>query len=86
MVGVITVIQQDRDFRNIHRLRPEVVNVVRQHLNHPRIVRKIGASTVREERKPQRIDGEMSLNAIGRFVEAKAFGLNTRIAGILHSL
>ena len=32
------------------------------------------------------INGEMSFDAVGTFVKAKAFGLNTGIAGILHGL
>jgi hypothetical protein len=36
--------------------------------------------------KQARINGEMSFDAVGTFVKAKAFGFNTGIAGILHSL
>jgi hypothetical protein len=32
------------------------------------------------------INGEMSFDAVGTFVKAKALGLNTGIAGILHGL
>jgi len=39
-----------------------------------------------EKRKAQRIDREMSFDAIGAFVKAEAFGLDTRVAGVLHRL
>ena len=57
-----------------------------QHLNQTLIIGYVGRRAVREERESQRIDGQMTLDAIGRFVEAKALGVDTSVAGILHRL
>ena len=50
------------------------------------VIGDIGFRAVGKKRKAQRINGEMSFDAVGTFVKAKAFGFNTGIAGILHSL
>ena len=52
MLGVIAMIQQDGDLGNVDRFCPKVVDIVRQHLNQPRIIGEICPRTVREERKP----------------------------------
>ena len=52
MLWVIAMIQQEGDLGNVHRFCPEVVDIVRQHLNQSRIIGEIRASTVREEWKP----------------------------------
>lgn len=59
---------------------------MRQHLDQSRIIGDVGAGTVGEERKAQRIHCQMSFNAIGQFVEAKTFRLVTCIAGVLYRL
>ncbi len=52
MLWVIAMIQQEGDLGNVDRFCPEVVDIVRQHLNQSRIVGEIRARTVREEGKP----------------------------------
>ncbi len=41
---------------------------------------------MREEGKAQRIDSQMPLNPIRRFVETEAFRVHTGIAGVLYRL
>lgn len=86
MLWMVAMIQQDRNLGNVHRFRAEIVDVVRQHFNESSIIRNVCFRAVRKERKAQRIDCQMPFDTIGRFVKAKSFRLDTRIAGVLHRL
>ena len=83
---MITVVEQDSNFRDVDWLGTEVVNVLGEHRNETFIIRDVSRCAVCEEWEPQRIDRQMTLDAIGRFVEAKALGVNAGITGILHRL
>ena len=83
---MIAVVQQEGHFSRVDWLGFEVVEVEYQQHQQPHIVRDVRWRTEREERKAQRIDCQMPLNSVRRFVEAKAFGLDARVTGILHRL
>lgn len=83
---MITVVEQDRHFRNVDRLGAKVVQVVDEHFNQTLIISHICFRTMREKREAQRINGEMALNAVGGFVGAESFSLDAGGAGILHRL
>lgn len=83
---MIAVVEQDGDLGNIHGLRAEIVHVLCQHLQEPRIIRHIRLCAVGKEREAQGIDRQMPFDAIGGFVEAKTFRLDTGITGILNCL
>lgn len=97
---VIAIVQQDGDLWDSDRLGAKVIEVVAQHFDQTLLIGYIGFGAVGEKRKAQRINREMSFDAIGAFVKAEAFGLDTRkailrleystaicrVAGILHRL
>ena len=73
MLWMVAMVEQNRNLGNVHRLGTEIVEVVCEHLNQTGIVRNICFGTVGKEGKPQRIDCQMSFDAISRLVKAKSF-------------
>ena len=83
---MIPMIQQDRNFRNIDGLGFEIVDVQLQHFQQSVIITHIGRCAMGEEGEPKRINGNMSFNPVGCFVETKSFRLDTGVTRILHRL
>lgn len=80
------MVEQNRNFGNVDRLAAKVVEVVAQQFNQTLIVGHTCFGAVREEWQAERIDGQMSLDAISALVMAEPFGLNPSIAGVFHRL
>ena len=70
---MIPIVEQDGSFGPVIGFILEVINVVRQHLNQPRVIRDTGFVTMSEERESQAIYSQMSLEPIRQFVETKPF-------------
>ena len=80
------MVDQNRNLGNIHRLGAEIVDVLGEQFNQASVIEPIGRGAEREKGKSQGVDCEMSLDAIGGFVEAEPFGSHTSVARILHRL
>ena len=83
---MITVVKQDSDLGDVEWLRSEVIDMLSEHLNQTSIIGHVSWCAVCKERKSQCIDSQMSLDAVGSFVEAKALGFNASIASVFHGL
>ena len=83
---MIPVVNQNGDFGNSHGFGLEVIDVERQHFNQSLVIGDIGLGAMGKERKSQRIDGEMTFDAIGSLVVTKAFGSNAGVADVFNRL
>ena len=70
---MIAIVEQDGSFVHVIRFISEVINVVRQHLNQPLVIRHVGFCAMGKEGESQAIHGQMSLDPIRQFVETKPF-------------
>ena len=70
---MIPVVEQDASFGQVIGFILEVINVVRQHLNQPLVIRDVGFGTMGKEGESQAIPSQMSLYPIRQFVETKPF-------------
>lgn len=80
------MVEQNGDLGNVDWLGTKVVQVVAQQFNQALVVGDVCFGTVRKKWQSQSINREMALDAIGAFVVAKSFRLNTGMARIFHRL
>ena len=80
------MIYKNRDFRNVHRFGLKIRDICDQHINQALIIRCARFRAKSKERKAKRINSQMSFNPVGCFVNAKPFGIDAGIAGVLNGL
>lgn len=83
---MVSVVEQNRNLRNVNRFSPKVIQIAAQQLNQSLVVGNVGFSAMGEEWESQSINGKMAFDTVGALVVTKAFGGKTGIACVFNCL